>query len=123
MPTRNLVRAFRLLWWTAGILLFVYSVRTVVDQLSAHEAGPHAHIALLGAAEAIAALLFLLPRTMRAGGIALLVIFLIAFVLHAVRGEFASQLLLYAAVVGFVVVHGLPPIGGRTARQVPSAAP
>lgn len=121
MPTRNLVRAFLALWWTVGLLLFLYSVRTVIGELSVNGGGAHSHVAILAAAEAIAALLFLLPHTMRAGGIGLLVVFLLAFTLHALRGEFASQLLLYAAAVTFIVVHGPPPAPDPTDRPLPRA--
>ncbi|MCC6929457.1 MAG: hypothetical protein IT359_10745 [Gemmatimonadaceae bacterium] len=54
------------------------------------------------------------------GGTALLVIFVFALALHAARGEFASQLLTYAAAVTFVIAHGRVPlvlITGRAQHQ------
>ena len=99
----QLMRAFFLLWWVLGIVLFVLSVRTVRFALGFHH-DPHALI--LGTIEAVAALMFLVPRTMRAGGAALLVVLAVAAVLHALRGEFAGPFFIYAAGVLFVMVHG-----------------
>jgi hypothetical protein len=110
MPSKNLVRAFLALWWTFGVLLVVYSVQTAWHALAADSNGIDVHAAILGSAEAIAALLFLVPKTMRAGGVCLLAVFTVAFVLHGIREEFASQLLLYAVAVSFVVVHGPVPL-------------
>lgn len=122
MEPRTLKRAFLALWWTLGALLFWCSVRTVTGALTSPEAGAHSHVVILATLEAVTAVLFLIPRTMRVGGICLLVIFVIAFVLHAARREFASQLLLYAVAVAFVVVHGAPPRQWLSARS-PDGAP
>lgn len=106
MQSRHLIRAFLVLWWTLGVLLLWYSLRMVTTTLSSPDAAAHLHIVILASLEALAALLFLVPRTMRVGGVSLLVIFAAAFAIHAVHREFASQLILYAAAVAFVVVHG-----------------
>jgi len=66
----------------------------------------HGHLAVLAATEATAALLFLWPGTMRAGGIALIVMFAGALVAHALGGEFPARLLVYAVATLFVTVHG-----------------
>jgi hypothetical protein len=105
MQHRVLVRAFVALWWIVGLLLVWYSLLTVSATFDNPARIP---IAILAALEAAAATLFLIARTMRVGGVSLLVIFAIAFVFHAVHREFASQLILYAAVVAFVVIHGVP---------------
>jgi hypothetical protein len=105
MPPRNLVRAFVFLWWATGAMLAYGSVRTVIDALSsAHHRDPH--VALLGAVEGVSALLFVIPRTLRAGAAGLLGTIAIAFVLHASLGQFRGDLVLYAACVTFVLVHG-----------------
>jgi uncharacterized membrane protein HdeD (DUF308 family) len=106
MPLKSNVRAFIALWWTLGMLLVMYSVQTVWHAFAAGRDGIEVHVAILGAIEAMAGLLFLVPRTMRAGGACLLAVFAVAFVLHGMKGEFASQLLLYAVGVSFVMVHG-----------------
>jgi len=46
-----------------------------------------AGLLVLGVAELIAALLFLVPRTLRAGGVALLAVLVVATALHAAAGE------------------------------------
>ena len=71
MPPRGLVRAFVAQWWTAGLLLLVWSVQTAQTALPAGR-GYTPHVALLGLVEAAAAVLFLIPRTMRLGAAALL---------------------------------------------------
>ena len=108
--SQPVVRAFLVFWWTLGLLLIGHSVETAWYALSARRHGIDLHVAGLASVEAIAALLFLVPTTMRAGGSGLLAVFAIAFVLHAIKGELASQLVLYAVAVSFVVVHGrIPP--------------
>ncbi len=112
MPPRRLVLAFLGMWLTLGIVLFVLSVRTLLGGLHgrAHGSG-NVHLVPIGGIEAIAALLFLLPRTLRAGGIGLLLTFAIALIGHAAAGEFPIQLLLFAAATVFVMVHG--PVSWR----------
>jgi len=105
MPPRRLLRAFLLLWFTTGLMLFFASIETV----RAARGGPHhtnPHLALLGAVEALGAALFLVPRAMRVGAAALLLTIGIAFFVHTAIGEFRGDLLLYAATVAFVGVHG-----------------
>ena len=109
MPSASLVRAFVIQWWTVGALLLFWSVRTVQQALSAGQAHS-THVALLGAVEAVAALLFLVPRTLRLGAVGLLLTFAVAFLVHAVKGQFRGDLLLDASVVSFVAVHGAVPL-------------
>jgi hypothetical protein len=104
--SKRLVGGFLAFWWTLGVLLIVYSVQAVWHALGARGNGIDAHVALLAAVEAIAGLLFLVPKTMRAGGGCLLAVFAVACVLHGIKGEFPSQLLLYAIAVSFVMLHG-----------------
>jgi hypothetical protein len=114
MPPRRLVLAFLGLWVTLGVVLLVASVETLRGALNGAMVGPsHVHLALLAGIEAVAALLFLLPRTMRMGGIGLLATFAVAFLAHVLAGEFRWMLLLYAAATTFVLVHG--PVSWRTA--------
>jgi hypothetical protein len=60
---------------------------------------------VIGGLEAIGALLFLIPRSVAAGSSLLLIALSIAFVVHAVGGQFRGDLLVYAAVVGFVATN------------------
>ena len=111
MPPRKLVYAYLFFWMTLGIVVFVASVQTCLGALHGTAHGPAGvHLGLLAGVEAIAALLFLIPRTMRVGGVLLLVTFGIALSAHAAAGEFPSQLLLYAAGTIFVLAHGPVPM-------------
>ncbi len=102
MPSRCLLRAFVFLWWTLGIVLFVGSVQTV--RWASHP--PNSHLLLLAGVEALGALLFLIPRTLLWGGILLLLCLGVALLFHAISHEYRGDLLVYAAGVLFVVMHG-----------------
>jgi hypothetical protein len=109
MPELNIARAFLALWWILGILLIAYSVQTAWLSLAA-SSDVDAHVAILASTEAIAGLLFLIPKTMRAGGVCLLAVFALALGLHGRKGEFEGQLLIYAVAVSLVMVHGPLPL-------------
>jgi uncharacterized membrane protein YphA (DoxX/SURF4 family) len=112
MPSGPQARAFILLYASIGVVVLIQSIETVVAAgRGTIPAGDRLHARVLGGLEIVAAVLFLIPRTMRAGAIGLLVIFALAFGLHAVRGDFALPLLVYAAGVFFVRTHGIdrPP--------------
>lgn len=105
MPPQRLMRSFLFLWLVTGVVLLVGSLETVNSALrsSAH-ANPH--LVVLGSVEALAAVLFLVPRWMRVGAIGLLVTIFTAFAVHIALHEFRGDLLLYAATVSFIVIHG-----------------
>ncbi len=109
MPSLGLVRAFVLQWWTAGVVLFYLSVRTAYQGIQAGSSHDP-HLILVGTFEAVAALLFLFPRTLRIGAAGLLFTFAGVFLLHALRHQFRGDLLVYAVVVLFVAVHGPVPM-------------
>jgi hypothetical protein len=109
MPPRKLVRAFLALWWTLGAVLLYASIDTVIHAFPRGAGAIDPHAAIIGSVEAVAAALFLFPRTMRAGAYGLLVSIAAAFIIHALRGQLAAQLLIYAAAVLFVLVHGPVP--------------
>jgi len=104
MPPQNLVRSFVAMWWTLGLALLVLSVRTVAGALAPGAHDPYAVI--IGGIEAVSAVLFLVPRTLRIGAIGLLFACAAAMLLHATAGHFRWDLLMYAAAVQFVAVHG-----------------
>jgi hypothetical protein len=105
MPSRSLLRSFLALWMLTGLLLVIASAATVREAWAgARHANPH--LVLLGGVEALAALLFLVPRTFRVGAVGLLVAFGVASVVHAAVGQVRGDLLLYAVVVLFALVHG-----------------
>ena len=106
---------FVLLHITLGLMLEIGGALTALGAT-----GPHAtHLAILGAFEAVAALLFLLPRTLRLGAGGLLISCGVAFVAHAAMGQWRGDLLVYIAAVAFVAVHG---VAYRAAPSVASAA-
>jgi hypothetical protein len=116
-PDRALVRAFRLFHLTLGLVVLVQSVQTVLAaRHGILPAGDRVHALLLGSLEAGAALLFLIPQTMRAGALLLLAIFAAAFGLHALRGDPPLALLVYAAGVLFVRAHGPVPLHDGAAK-------
>ncbi len=105
MPPRRLLRGFLVLWLTTGVVLFVASLETVRTALgSARHVNPH--LALLAGVEALGAALFLVPKLMRLVAIALVLTIGLAFVVHTILGEYRGDLLVYAAGVTFVGIHG-----------------
>ena len=108
MPSVNLVRAFVVQWWTIGIVLLYLSLKTVFAGLGAG-GGHNVHFVVVGAIEAVAAVLFLIPRTLRIGAIGLLLVFTVVLLIHALQLEFRGDIVIYAAAVSFVAVHGSVP--------------
>lgn len=107
MSNQALRRSFLIFHCVLGAVVFLESVMTVLHAHGRGQAQPHAMaLVLFAGAEAIAALLFLLPVTMRVGAIVLLLIFAVAFVLHGVQGDPPLTLLVYAAGVALVMIHG-----------------
>jgi uncharacterized membrane protein YphA (DoxX/SURF4 family) len=84
-----------------GLALLWMSVHAVL-----HLGPSDFHARVIGSVEAVAAIGFLLPRTMRAGAAILLLTIVAAAVLHAARGEWRPDLLVYSAGVLLVAVHG-----------------
>lgn len=114
MPNRRLAFAFLALWLVTGLVVLVAAIRTLLDALHAPRA-QHA-LVVLAAVEAVGALLFLVPATMRAGGVLLLVTFGVAIAAHSHAGQFAGPLFAYAAATVFVLAHGpVPPAALRGA--------
>lgn len=105
MPSRSLLRAFLALWMITGFILLVASLTTVRGALvTLDHVNPH--LVTLGSVEAAAAVLFLIPRTFRAGAIGLIVTIGVAFATHLALGQFRGDLFLYGVVVWFALVHG-----------------
>lgn len=104
MPPQRLMRAFLFLWVVTGIALLYGSVATIKSALGSSHGNPH--LLVLGSIEAVAAVFFLIPRWMRAGGAGLLLTISIAFAVHTLLREFRGDLLLYGAAVLFILIHG-----------------
>jgi hypothetical protein len=86
-----------------GVVLAFYSGQLVVHQLH----GPmHLLLFVLGVAELIAAIVFLLPHMARCGGIALIVVFVCAAGVHIAHGDYdVAHLAIYSAAVMVVVAN------------------
>jgi hypothetical protein len=99
---RRLRPSFVLLHVTLGLILGAGGATTAWLAT-----GPHAaHLRLLGSFEAVAAVLFLLPWTLRIGAVGLLMSCGVAFAAHAAMGQWRGDLLVYMVAVLFVTVHG-----------------
>jgi hypothetical protein len=100
MNNLALRRTFVLFHCTLAIVVFAESMQALLHALNSG----HKHIALLAGPEALACVLFVVPKTLKIGAIALLGIFAIALIVHGLQGEIA--LLVYGTGVLFVMVHG-----------------
>jgi uncharacterized membrane protein YphA (DoxX/SURF4 family) len=104
-------RAFLIFHVTLGLALLWSSVHTVLHL------GPRDHHArMIGSIEAVGALAFLVPRTLRTGAALLLLSLVGAILVHAGRSEWRPDLLVYAAGVVLVAAHG------SAYRQIPGVA-
>lgn len=104
MPSQRLMRTFLFLWLATGVALLYGSVDTLRSAIAPAHSNPH--LGLLASVEAAAAILFLIPRSMRIGAVGLLITIFVAFAVHGVLHQFRADLLLYAAAVFFILIHG-----------------
>ena len=95
--------AFMVFHAVLGGALLIMSHNTLFHALHEHGVG---HLTFVAALEMLGALLLLIPRTLKVGGVALLVVLVPGFIVHLTRGEWELQLLIYAAGVWFVMMHG-----------------
>ena len=96
--------------WVVGLVVLWESFRFTFSHASIEHVARFGlsewHRYLLGGSEIVAALLFLIPVTTLLGGIALLVIFAIAVLIHLHHGQFdVSGLIVYAAAVLACITH------------------
>ena len=116
MHRPTVVRAFMVFHLALGTVVFVQSLRSAIASSGfGSETPPAWHVAGLAGVEALAALLFLWPATLRLGGAVLMLTFAVAAAAHALRGELPGALLVYAAGTAFVMAHGRVA-GPATAR-------
>ena len=85
--------AIRILRWTVGLVILLEGSRTFYGSLARiHDPGHAGVLAwvrlILSGSEIVAAPLFLLPLTTKAGGYALLGIIGLAVAIHALHGDF-----------------------------------
>lgn len=84
-----------------GVLVAGASLALVVRQVHGRT---HIPLLALGVLELISALLFLSPRTVRLGGIALICTFALAALFHALHGEYNTSYLAVYAAAAFAVI-------------------
>ena len=116
MAAPNVRRSFMVFHAVLGGALLIMSHNTLFHSLHEHGFG---HLTFVAAVEMLGALLLLIPRTLQVGAVALLVVLIPGFVVHVARGEWELQLLIYAAGVWFIMMHGAawgrPPAATDTA--------
>jgi hypothetical protein len=84
-----------------GLVVGGYSVALIVTQL---RDTTHLPLVVLALAELAAAILFLIPRTLRIGGVTLIVVFVLAALFHMLHGEYSiAYLAVYSAAALAVV--------------------
>jgi uncharacterized membrane protein YphA (DoxX/SURF4 family) len=110
MNTRRKNFSIPLLRWTLGLVVLLESCQFVFSGSAAHflaKAGlPSWLRPVLGGAEIIAAVLFLLPWRARLGSYLLLIIFVLAALVHILHGQFdIGGLVVYAAGVFVCMAH------------------
>lgn len=105
MTAPNVRRAFIVLHAVLGLGLLAETLQTFLHMMREH-GGPGRHFGFVLALEAIGAVLFLIPKTLRVGAVALLVVLLGGFAAELTHGDLEVQLLIYAVAVWFVMAHG-----------------
>jgi hypothetical protein len=84
-----------------GFVAGGYSAALVVAELRGEGRHP---LVLLGVVELSAAILFLIPTTMRLGGITLIVVFAVAAIFHVLHDEYSIGYLAVYSAAAFAVV-------------------
>jgi hypothetical protein len=99
-------RSFIAFHLVLGVGLLVASVQTLAHALAPVNRPTHQALAVFAGVEALAAILFLVPRTLRAGALLLVLIAGHAFIVHGLEGEWQPNLAIYAAGAWLVFAHG-----------------
>ena len=124
VPPRGLAIAYLVFWLALGGVLLVGSARTLLAALQGGSGPGHLQSALLAGLAMVGALLFLVPKSMRLGGVILLVTFGLALGTHRREHPIPGRLLLCVAATVFVVAHGPVPMvwlrGSQRRASVPS---
>ncbi len=96
-----------------ALVVFIQSVGTVRHAIADNDS----HLGLLASLEALAAALFVVPKTIRIGGAILLMIFAIAIAIHGIRD--GLNLIVYAAGVVLVMTKGdtFGKMGGQKSEK------
>ena len=113
--------AFIIFHFTLTLIIFIESVITVFHSLhSTTQSHLGAILPWFAGLEAIAALMLLIPKTLKIGGAILLVIFAAALITHGPAGQMA--LFVYAAGIILLMANG-GPIGNSKQPEAPASDP
>lgn len=99
-------RSFIAFHLVLGLGLLLASIDTLLHAVATANWHSHQHVALIAAVEGVGATLFLFPRTLRAGALLLVATIGLAFLMHAIQGDWRPDLAIYTAGVWLVFVHG-----------------
>jgi hypothetical protein len=88
-----------------GLVTGGYSLALVVSQIRGRT---HYVLLVLGFAEVAAAVLFLIPRTVRLGGIALIVVFVAGAGVHVLHGQYNVAYLAVYTAAALAVIYEEP---------------
>jgi uncharacterized membrane protein YphA (DoxX/SURF4 family) len=117
MALPSVRQSFMVFHAVLGLGLLIMSLEGLAHGIQEFH-GEHAHLAVVSGFEAIGAALFLIPRTIRWGAAILLAVLQTGFAIHITRGEWELQLLIFAAGVWFVMVHGAEWATAASKRNV-----
>jgi len=106
MAAASARRAFQLFHAVLALGLFAASVPGLWHALPELGDPGHVHYAVVRGLGTLGAILLLIPRTLRWGGAALLVVLLPSSVAELSHGDWQLQNLINAAGVWFVMMHG-----------------
>ena len=96
--------------YIVGVVIVIESVITAIQYqavaASSHIGLPSEFVLILASTEAAAAILLLIPRTLKIGAIALIVVFGVAAVVHLLHGQHdIGNLIIYAAATWAVMAN------------------
>jgi hypothetical protein len=106
MTASHAHRAFQLFHAVLGLGLLAMGLTSLRYTLPELDEPGHGHFALVATLQALGAVLLLVPRTVRWGGGALLLVLLPGFASEALHGDWEWEQLILAAGVWFVMAHG-----------------
>lgn len=104
MTDRTLRRSFIALHVSIVLVALVQSGQVLHHAIGA--LAEHHLLVLFAGLQLLGGILFLLPRTLRAGGAVLVVVFAHAAIYQAVNGQFPATALVCAVAALFVTLHG-----------------
>ena len=102
--------AICVLRYVVGVVIVIESVVTAIHYqaiaASSHIGLPSEFVLILASAETIAAILLLIPRTLKIGAVALIAVFALAALVHILHGQYdIGNLIIYTAATWAVMTN------------------